>query len=191
MKKLLILSGFILLTAQINAQMILKAGLDINGEHKVSVEGQSGTLDVKSGFNLGLEGYKEMNENVDIGLGIGLQIPREQKVPSDIEGESGKFSFLPIYTALRIHPAPSNFNGFGVIQLGYNMFNGDSDYKGDASLSGGICYGFGGGVIMNNSVIVEILYSVNNGSASFYGTDFDVRYSKVNINLGIVLGGKR
>ena len=47
-------------------------------------------------------------------------------------------------------------------------------------------YGAGIGTIFKNILLVEVLYSVNNGVNEYMGISIDVEYSKFSLNLGFI-----
>ena len=53
-------------------------------------------------------------------------------------------------------------------------------------LNGGIYYGMGAGLMINEKFQAELLYSVNNGSSELLGVDFDVEYSKLGVSVGFI-----
>ena len=159
-----------------------KLGIDFPGDHEVSGYGLSGTEDVDTGVSLSGELFANVAKNFDIGGGITVQIPRSQK---DFEGD---FYFIPLYGAMRVRFDTENVTPYFIGQIGYNFFDGDSNYKGygmyEADLDGGLYWGLGGGVIFNKHFLIELLYSVNNGTGTILGYEFDIEYSKVTLNIG-------
>ena len=125
-----------------------------------------------------LEIFSRINKNLDIGGGITVQIPRS------LENFQGDFYFVPLYGAIRVRFDTENVIPYFIGQFGYNFFDGDSDYKGIIDLDGGLYWGIGGGIITNQHFLIELLYSVNNGTGRAFGISGDVEYSKVTINLG-------
>lgn len=162
----------------------IKIGIDLAGDHDVSGYGLSGSEDVDMGFSLSAEFFGSIGDNVDIGGGLTWQLPRSQK---DFEGD---FYFIPLYGMIRVQSSSAKVAPYAVGQLGYNFFFGDDDYKGTgiyaADLEGGLYYGIGGGIIINDKFQIEALYSVNNGSADILGYDFDIEYSKISIIFGFI-----
>jgi hypothetical protein len=119
-----------------------------------------------------------------IGAGITYQFPRCQ------ERFKGDFYFIPVYGLIKIRSASEKVAPYGIGQIGYNIiFEGDTDYKGTgiyaADLEGGLYYGVGGGIILGEKFQIEALYSVNNGTATILGTEFDIEYSKVTLSVGV------
>jgi hypothetical protein len=162
----------------------IKIGVDLEGDHDVSGLGESGSADVDMGFSLSAEFFGSIGDNVDIGGGLTWQLPRSQK---DFEGD---FYFIPLYGMVRVQSSSAKVAPYAVGQLGYNFFFGDDDYKGTginaADLEGGLYYGIGGGIIINDKFQIEALYSVNNGSADILGYDFDIEYSTISIIFGFI-----
>jgi len=156
----------------------VKIGLDMQGEHVVSIQGVSATENVDTGLSLTLEYGNQINENMLIGCGITSQLPRAQ------ERFAGDFSFLPIYGLVKVGAGSSDISPYFIGQLGYNFFMGDDLYKGTGVLEGGMYYGFGGGIIFQKGPQVELLYSVNNGSVEWIGYEYDIEYSKVTLSFG-------
>ena len=75
------------------AEAVIKIGIDMAGDHKVSIEGASGSEDVKVGISLSAESVFPIErniENINMGFGITFQIPRSQK------NYSGNFNFIPM-----------------------------------------------------------------------------------------------
>jgi len=161
----------------------IKIGLDLPGDHKVSASGYSGTEDVEFGFSLTGELFGAVSKNVELGGGLTWQLARSQ------EDYQGDFNFIPIYGLLRVRSDSKKTDPYLTVQLGYNLFQGDSDYRGsgnyEVGLEGGLYYGIGGGVIFKNRYLIEGLYSVNNGSGEVLGETIDVEYSKISILFGI------
>lgn len=161
----------------------IKLGFDLPGDHKVSVLGESGTEDVETGFSITGEFFGAINNYFDLGGGLTWQFPRSQ---DEYEGD---FYFIPIYGMMRVRSDSKTAAPYFIGQIGYNLlFEGDSNYKGsgvyEADLEGGLYYGLGGGVIINEHFLIEMLYSVNNGTGDFSGIEFDVEYSKFSILVG-------
>jgi hypothetical protein len=161
---------------------VIKFGIDSEGDHKVTGFGASGTEDVEASSSLTAEFYSPVANTLDLGGGVTFQSPRSQK------DYAGDFYFIPVYFAMRTRFLNKNTTPYFIGQLGYNFFFGDSDYRGtgiyEADLDGGLYWGLGGGVIVNNNFLIELLYTENNGTATTMGYEFDVKYSKVTLNFG-------
>lgn len=157
---------------------LVKAGIDFNGEQEMSSSGSSASIDVESGLSIAGEAFTELNESLEIGGGAIYQLGRK------LDGYSDEFSFMPLYGMIRFKGNIDPVVAFGTAQLGYNLFFGNSDYKSGGDLEGGMYFGIGGGVIFQNNILVELLYSKNNGEVSFDGQSVDIENSQFTINLG-------
>lgn len=159
------------------SENIFKIGADVSGNHKVTFSGLSGSAGVNTGFSISGESIADNESGPNFGFGGTYLLPRAQT------GTSGNFSFLTLYALLRTNTKTSNT--FLTGHLGYNLlFSGDQSYSGGASLSGGLYYGVGAGYILQGGSQIEVLYSVNQGSASMLGMNISVEYSKVTISYG-------
>ncbi len=155
-----------------------KLGLEINGNHETEFAGVGVDEDVNTGISLAIELVKNINETLGMGGGLALQLPRE------LEDYDGDFNFIPIYGLMKIRLNQETTVPYLIGQFGYNIFQADSNYKGDGDLKGGLYYGLGGGVIFSKSVQLELLYSANKGSIDFDAIEFDITYTKIGLSLG-------
>lgn len=185
-----------------NSELIFKIGYDFSGSHEVSnaqaCAGGYGCLIFSDGSESTVNGYSfstdafiyPSNHNLGLGAGITLQTPRKQKK------YEGDFYFIPVYGAIKFRTTPSERNVYLYLlgQLGLNGFYGDGTYKGDGGeLSGGLYAGLGGGICLNN-LIIEFLYTENNGTVdqtffnpsllSVVDINADVKYSKSTFSVG-------
>lgn len=159
--------------------VIVKVGLDASGTHEIEGGGLSGSTDVDSGMFLSGEIYATVNPNVELGAGFEAQSRRSQ------ENISGDFQFIPIYGVARLYPMVGPVSPYVTGRIGLNLFFGDSNYKGSGDLEGGGHLGFGAGLVVQR-VQFEALYSINTGTYTLGGTDFDVTYSKLGVSVGYV-----
>lgn len=175
-----IFSSFLVLFAANSAFAggALKIGIDFEGQHKANFPTGDETDDVETGLSLSGEFFAVITKNFDLGGGITYQIPRALK------DYIGDFNFIPIYGLFRIKSASEQVAPYFIGQIGYNFFNGDSDYVGPYDLDGGLYYGLGGGIIIKKHFLVELLYNVNNGTYDLGAIDFDIEYSKITLNIG-------
>jgi len=183
---------------------IIKVGIDFAGQHDIydgtyyesglGVSPFVGTTNTNSGATLSGEFVEYLNYWVGLGGGITYQAPRRQI------DYAGYFNFVPIYFLIRLRsmPVDDNVYRYFVMHLGFNIFSGDSDYKGPGgSLSNGGYWAFGGGVVVHK-IQVELLYTVNTGSISqsgfvfnpntgnndFFNINANLQYSTLNLSLG-------
>lgn len=158
---------------------IIKIGVDFAGKQNIdwgsyynSGYGYTpfdGTTDVAAGFNLTGELVEYLNAYTGIGGGITYQAPRKQ---TDYDGN---FNFIPIYFLMRLRTMPVRQNEYKyfVMHLGFNIFSGDSDYKGaGGELENGAYWAIGGGMVFNK-LQFELLYNVNTGGVRQSGYAYD------------------
>jgi hypothetical protein len=184
MKKILItlLVGCIMLIMQANANAasLVYGSLDLNGDHEISVQGYSMSLDVDTALTIGTEHYFDGATKAELGMGCALQLPRKTK------DYTGDFYFLPLYFIANIPLKKTK--AYIASRLGYNLFFGDNNYKGSADLSGGFYYALGIGYKPKDNLRLQLMYSANKGSYDgwYYGyqLDGDVTYSKINVIVG-------
>jgi len=165
-------------------KVALKICVDLGGSHKVSAISESGSLDVNTGISAALEAGI-INESVfNAAFGIMYLIPREQKMSG-----SGTFNFVPLYTVFKFKLSQQEEKVIPIIigNIGYDViFNGDSDYKGPFTMSGGL-YIAGGLRLETNAFFLEGLYKSFGGSASYKGLTIDVTYTTFSLAVGVLL----
>jgi hypothetical protein len=111
------------------------------------------------------------NKNLDIGLGVKYQLPHSVSDYSD-----AKFNFIPMYGFVRLK-MNSPYDWIGIVgQIGYNLLNGNSKFKGDGSLSGGLYAGIGVSMIYEGGTM-DFIYSINNGSWKYSSLTVDIKQS--------------
>jgi hypothetical protein len=154
---------------------------DTKGNHEASALGNSGELDVEEAFSIGFEMLMNDQENFMLGMGGEYQFPRAQK------NVKGDFGFASFFASVQIPLGMANASTIPMIagRVGYSLFYGNNDYRGPMNLSGGLYYGIGGGVLVNNIVQIELLYTGNSGTGSYQSFEIDVNYSKLSILLGV------
>jgi hypothetical protein len=183
-----------------SSELILKAGYDFEGSHDVTdaqacigsfcANFQDGSEDTTSGYSIAGEAYVYPNSVVGLGVGIAAQTPRKQK---DFDGD---FYFVPVYGSIKLRTDPRDKNTYlyAIGQLGFNGYFGDSTYKGaGGELTGGLYAGVGAGACVNN-LIIEFLYTENNGSVeqsvyvpsllSVVDITADITYTKATLSVG-------
>ena len=182
MRKILIpiLTAFVLILATgacAFADNTLKVGYQFNGLYNDGVESNTA---VDPSITVGYE-YTAKGENVEYGAGFEYQFDKNLKNIKTAQ----KFYFIPVYGMVNCILTE---NEYITARVGYNFFDGNSDYKSDpahpGTLSGGIYYAAGAGVYYKN-FRVEILYSCNNASCSNGGTTVDIKNTQWAVNFGI------
>ncbi len=182
-KTVAVLFVIFVFTGNAFAEITLKIGADIAGDHKISGNisdyNISGKDDVETSFSLSGEYIKRV-QNFEFGAGLTLMVPRS------LDEYTGDFYFIPVYGLFKIRSESEKIAHYFTGHFGYSFFLGDNEYeargislKNDLYLAGGL------GVIIGNKWQVEVLYTSNNGEIEIYGQNFEVEYKKVTLSLGI------
>jgi hypothetical protein len=188
MKTTILITLFAILSTLCFGIVQLGIGLDFAGDHKMDSEWNGNTSedswDTAMGIDASLEFLTKSN-NILYGVGAEYQVQREVDFPN---GE-GKMGFIPIYGVLRFQvPVQVNFTPELIANAGYNLFTGDDDYKGDAKLTGGLYWGIGAGVNVQN-FIIQLMYKTNYGKIEqeILGSTFegDITNTQINLTVGM------
>ena len=170
--------------AQASAQLTVRAGVDMGGEHEASGPGGSFTDDTEAGIFLAVEYPAVRDMQFEAGAGLEFQLPRGADDPT----VDGQFQVLPIYGYGMYFLAPGQIRPYVVVRLGLNiLFEGDDDYTGSGllDLSGGLMFAFGGGATIGTNQRAEMTYEVSQGEASAFGSSADITYSRLRLGYGI------
>jgi hypothetical protein len=177
MRKVVFAAAVLVLSANLSlAGTVVKGSFDFKGKMKVG----SVDFDVEQSFSVAGEHYLSLHDFVEVGLGGEYQFHR------GIEGSSGTFHFVPVYGCVRVSPLNLPvIDPYAAARVGYNFFFGDDDFTGGWDTKGGICYGFGAGTRIMDFLIVEGMYTVNNGTMSSGGSEMELKYSKFSAYAGV------
>lgn len=191
MKEIIICSFLILTTSAAFAVEILsKFGLDLPGSGKITTPQASVGKIVGTGLGISIEVSEKVGAMFEFGGGLELQFPRKvqkYKISGRETTPNGnpQFSFAPIYVLAKVNYTFKRVSLFGKSQFGYNTaFNANKDYKGENTLSGDLHYGIGGGVVIGESVVIELLHSIYKGKAKSGDVTSDIDYSKIGFSVG-------
>jgi len=174
------------------------AGFDFDGwQHEIhnhfSNYGRDDTWDMTNAFSPSVEILKQQ-QNVLIGLGLEVQLARENKPYDYYLNGTGKFGFVPVYADLRYQtPLTKQLNSELIFNGGYNFVYGDKKFSVDEEwhLSGGLYFGMGLGLVFNN-IVLQLMYKENRATKSsgeIEGFDFDhLKYYITNRQTNVTLG---
>ncbi len=150
-------------------------------------------VDTNMSVLIGAEFFYYLNKNVALGFGINNNFNAELKdlTVGDMKFES-EIGFTNFYFAVKpkIEMQSEIFNSiYFVGQLGYGILRFDSDNEGDKlseADGNGLYWGIGAGTEIYKSFIVELLYSVNQGSIKrdTNGDTADLTYTTLTLNVG-------
>ena len=183
MKKVLgVVVAMMCLVSIAGAGMIVpRVGLDFAGNHEMEQGSYSEDYDTKMGFSLGAEYLSPATDKFLLGGGFKYNLNRK------IDGYDAAFGFSPLYvTGMYVMKSSAQtIWPYAKVNLGYNiLFTGNDDYKGPASLKGGLYYGAGIGAIIQKNIFVDLMYSSYAGQMEFAGTQVDVTDTHFGMTVG-------
>jgi len=176
-------------------ELIVKIGTDINGSASLKSMEISADFNTETGLAIEADYYFfPISERAKIGCGIEYQLIRKLVNAEDM------IQYIPIYGMGRMSLSDSDsFNFYVIGRIGYNLFNYDFPpeikeyYKAIGMLfssKGGIHYGAGCGVHVHDSLVIELIYSMYNGTINTTYEDYgltiglDCNYSKIGLTIG-------
>jgi len=207
MKKLFLLVLIVLSTvsfAESDFYINTKVGGDIISGYKKIYDDDGNTFlsDKTKGFGgeVAVEGYKILNENIDLGLGVAYQVHATRKhfdYTSNVDVSGVQYSSIPVYVTGRYNfLLNSEAVPYLKTNLGYS-FNFDSsdletknttngDKRTDSTdVTGGLYWGIGAGIEYKN-YIMELMYAINKCKASTKDNDSKERadYDRISLSVG-------
>ena len=143
--------------------------------------GTSVTLQILDSVSLENDLIKE--EGLKIGLGIEYMFKR------DLKDNMGEIKFENIvYGTIKILLSSKTNPIYAKAKVGYSTLKGDDDYEGDTLFpviyKGGMLYGFGGEVYLNQSNFVELMFLNYKSGAFVNNVDLDIKHTHLNVGVG-------
>jgi hypothetical protein len=190
MKAILMTVLFTLAAAACFGVFQFGVGLDIAGKHGFVWSGDTGQIDKDYNVNIGISPAMEylfQSNALLYGLGAEYQVQRTVKFEEADSGKDGKMSFIPIYGVLRYQlSSPLKFFPELVGHVGYNFFTADDDYlEYDAEVAGGLYWGLGAGVVVQQKYLVQLMYKTNYGKYEATITDVNYKADITNTELNL------
>jgi hypothetical protein len=182
MKRYVVIIALLALTMMLMAKPMYQVnlGIDMAGTQTAKVSGVSVDTDSKLGISPSFEVLMPAMPNLLVGGGLEYQLGRGLKDSGD-----AKFGFIPIYvTAKYAVTKTMPVVPEVIVDLGYDIFTGNSDYKGDGDLSGGLCWAIGAGINHPKGYNLQIMYRSFAGQWSLGGTDVDITQGNLSFLLG-------
>jgi hypothetical protein len=128
--------------------------------------------------------FMMQHKSILYGIGAEYQVQRKVDYPDTYVGDF-KMGFIPIYLVGRYQfTVPVAFQPEVVAQAGYNILTGNDNYEADGTLSGGIYWGVGAGVTIQEKYLIQLMYKTNYGQWEWMGAEMDITNSQINIGLG-------
>ena len=159
---------------------VAKAGWDLGGNYQA---GPHYTYNVSQGLTMALEVDGSDNPGIGLfGLGVEFEAPRSH------ESTDGSFGYVSFYATGKFKPFHfSSESDFLIIsgKGGCGLVYGNEQFRGSNSTEAGLYYAAGAGLVLEDAVIIEVMYTVNQQGFSLGGDDADTKYSRINISLGM------
>ncbi|UUV19571.1 porin family protein [Fusobacteria bacterium ZRK30] len=181
-----------------------KIGVDIiSGYERTYDENGKTLLDGKTkglGKEIAIEGYKVLNEHIDLGLGVAYQVHADRKhfdYTGNVDTSGIQYSSVPVYVTGRYNFLfNSEAAPYLKTNLGYS-FNFDSSdleakntstghtEKTETDVDSGLYLGIGAGIEYKNYTM-ELMYAINKCKASAKGSDSKKRadYDRISLSVG-------
>jgi len=175
----------------------------ISGYKKIYDDNGNTLLNNKTrglGGEVAVEGYKTLNEHIDLGLGIAYQIHAPRKhfdYTSNVDTSGVHYSSVPVYVSGRYNfLLNSNVDPYLKTNLGYS-FNFDSSdlettnttdgktKRDSTDITGGLYWGIGAGIEYKNYTM-ELMYAINKCKASTKDNDTlkKADYDRLSLSIG-------
>ena len=143
------------------------------------------------GGEVALEGYKMLDDNFDVGLGLAYQFHADRDSKNSVSGV--EYDSIPVYlTAKYNFITDSNMKPYLKANLGYsfNFNSSDGDVSGtsfNTSIDDGLYWAAGAGMEYDNFT-VDLMYAVNKAesSADSYSVKSDNDYERVVLSVGYI-----
>jgi len=209
MKKLFLLALILMILSTIsfaksNFYINPKVGIDLISKYEKTFD-ENGKMILndktkKFGGEVAIEGYKILNEHIDLGLGVAYQDHADRKhfdYTSNVDISGVQYTSIPVYIASRYNFfLDSKTKPYLKANLGYS-FNFDSSdleekntvndriEKITTDINGGLYYGIGTGIEYKNYTI-ELMYAINRckGSTKRSNSKYRADYDRISLLVG-------
>jgi len=173
-------------TAQSDMYLNARFGGDIMAKYDKVYSGFDDSTHAFGG-EVALEGYKVLDDNFDVGLGLAYQFHADRDSKDSVSGV--EYDSIPVYlTAKYNFITNSNITPYLKANLGYSFNFNSSDAKRPGSVStsvdDGLYWAAGAGMEYDNFT-VDLMYAVNEADSSMSGSsDKDNDYDRVVLSVG-------
>ena len=192
MKKILLAMLVVMMSSVLFAgQIVPKISFDNHASGGFNAEGDKDTYKTEIAMGIGAEYLQSLNDNLSVGGGVFYQMDRKLK---DSDDDNNKFSFMPIYVTgeYLIKTENDKMIPFAKLNLGYASYTNNYNDDDISSKTGGLYYGLGGGVKVNEKIKVDLMYNVYAGSYKLGNDldsskiDVDQKYSTISLSVGYI-----
>lgn len=191
MRKIIVLIFVVINISLINASEIIpKISFDLQTTTKIEhANGDKEKYETDSNYSIGLEYVENLNDTWNLGAGIAYQFDKKITEARGHSVSDATFNFMPIYITGEYLIAINNYNiiPFCKINLGYSIYQVGGDFYTYCDSKGGFYWSAGGGMILNENIKFELMYSVYRGYEKYYNGSIDDKlYSTISIGVGYV-----
>jgi hypothetical protein len=168
--------------------------VDIGGNTSYALQSGPGGLDwgaTNAGIGLGAELLFPLGRHFQLGVGGNFEFAR------GFANYAGTFGFDPLYAVARVVFPLRWLSPYIIGRVGYNSFNGDSNFAPpDVTLGGGFCYSIGAGLdvtLLRSKrsrmwAFIEGNYAGNVGQYNIAGFPGFVTYNRFQLDVGVAFG---
>ncbi len=188
MKKLaLYMALFLSMTfmlAQEKTIVQVNVGIDFPGQQSGTLDGHTENADTLPGISPSIEFMYKVEEVFLMGVGWEYQLER------GIEDSGGaKYRFMPLYVTGK-YPLMKEGSAIPEINfhIGYNFLIANRDYKGSGDTRGGFYVAGGGGIAIENTFIINLLYRYQSGAINYKYYDNSIKIDIVQQQLTAQIG---
>jgi hypothetical protein len=183
----LVVSMVLLVASSVSAKAYLKLGLEPSGRlSKVYGAIHSDTnlttrtnQVVESGISLAGEFLNSLGDHFAAGGGFEYQFSRK------VSEDNQKFSYLPLYFIFRSDlPATKKMVPFLIGKAGYSFYDEPNPVD-SFTLSGGIYYGVGAGLIIQKNLVADFMYSCSNSEARSESLNLAVKHQYTKYTMSV------
>jgi len=182
MKKTSIVLVFTLLLLTMSCSLVwagttVKLGFEPGGNLSTNLSGYLLGYGVDPGLSVAGEYLVGLNDQVEVGGGLEYQLKR------NVRGLEAGFGFFPLYGTVKVKaPFSAELNSYLFGKIGYNYLLLDEAVAG-FDYGGGLYYGIGLGIDLNDQFTVETEYAVHKGELGYIlKQPFD--YTKIRLGVG-------
>lgn len=165
---------YVFLKYGINTNPTLKVEKNHNGkktENNFSIKDKRTTI--------GAEYLKELNQNIDMGIGIDYKKAFDFKNNVEMEGY-----LIPIYLIARTDMMQSNIKPFLIFKYGITIPDIDVNSLNYKKQKGGSYFAWGIGVDIKDKILFELAYTNSKFNIEYTEYKDECSYSKLDLNIG-------
>ncbi len=158
--------------------------IDFAGTHKISGSEFEGDAESELGLSPGLEFLFPLSDFFMLGFAGEYQF--ERGIDADWASSSAKFGFMPVYITSKIGFLPDEaLNPEINLNIGYAFMYANDQYEGLGDVNGGLFYAIGGGLVLGDKLVANLLYRYQTGTleTAFTKKKYDITQTQMSLML--------